>query len=85
MTASPTPEQSATALLDIFKSKNCIGGDPLKISDVKAQFIEKHGNAADYAAGLMYAEDNDWVEVNPEPDMHPRDMLALTAEGFAKI
>ena len=75
MTASPTPEQSATGLLNIFKSKNCIAGDPLKLSDVKAQFIEKHGNAADYAAGLMYAEDS-----GPS-----RDMLTLTAVGFAKI
>ena len=80
MTAPPTPEQSATALLDIFKSKNCIGGDPLKISDVKAQFIEKDGNAADYAAGLMYAEDNGWLEVSPS-----RDMLTLTAVGFARL
>ena len=55
------------------------------ISDIKTQFLKDHGSEADYAAGLMYAEDNDWVEVNPEPDMHPRDMLALTAEGFAKI
>jgi hypothetical protein len=53
---------------------------PLKLSDVKAQFIEKHGNAADYAAGLMYAEDSGWLEVSPS-----RDMLTLTAVGFAKI
>ena len=80
MTASPTPEQSAAGLLGIFESKNCIAGDPLKISDVKAQFIKKHGNAADYAAGLMYAEDSGWLEVGPS-----RDMLTLTAVGFAKI
>ena len=80
MTTSPTPEQSGTAILDIFKSQNCIAGDPLKLSDVKAQFIEKHGNAADYAAGLMYAEDSGWLEVSPS-----RDMLTLTAVGFAKI
>ena len=27
MTASPTPEQSARAILDIFKSRNCYAGD----------------------------------------------------------
>ena len=85
MTAASTPEQSATAILDIFKFRNCYAGDPLEISYIKTQFLENRGSAADYAAGLMYAEDNDWVEVNPEPDMHPRDLLALTAEGFAKI
>ena len=43
MTASPTPEQSAAGLLGIFESKNCIAGDPLKISDVKAQFSKNMG------------------------------------------
>jgi hypothetical protein len=32
MITSPTPEQSATAILDDFKSKNLIAGDPLLIS-----------------------------------------------------
>ena len=56
MTTSPTPEQSATAILDIFKSQNCIAGDPLRISYVKAQFIEIHGSVSQYEAGLMYAD-----------------------------
>jgi hypothetical protein len=80
MTTSPTPEQSATAILDIFKSQNCIAGDPLKISYVKAQFLENHGSAGQYEAGLMYAEDNGWLEVSPG-----RDMFTLTDVGFAKI
>jgi hypothetical protein len=85
MTASPTPEQSAKAILGIFKSQNCIAGDPLKIDFIKAQFLENHGSEADYAAGLLYAEDSDWVEVvSPQRDMHPRDTLRLTADGFAQ-
>jgi hypothetical protein len=64
MTASP-PEQSARAILHIFKSQNCYAGDPLMLSYVKTQFLENHGSAADYAAGLMYAEDNSWLEVTP--------------------
>lgn len=80
MTASPTPEESARAILGIFKSKNCIAGDPLGIGFIKAQFLGNQGSEADYAAGLLYAEDSDWVEVSPTPDM-----LTLTAEGFAKI
>jgi hypothetical protein len=85
MTASPTPEQSARAILDIFKSRNCYAGDPLQVSYIKSQFLENHGNAADYAAGLMYAEDNGWLEVAPTHDMQPRDTLKLTAAGFAQI
>ena len=85
MTASPTPEQSARDILRIFKSQNCIAGDPLGIGFIKAQFLENHGSEADYAAGLLYAEDSDWVEVSPAPDMHPQDMLTLTADGFAQI
>jgi hypothetical protein len=55
MTASPTPEQSAKAILGIFKSKNCMAGDPLRSDFIKAQFLKNHGNEADYAAGLLYA------------------------------
>jgi hypothetical protein len=85
MTASPTPEQLARAILGIFKSQNCIAGDPLRIDFIKAQFLENHGGEADYTAGLLYAEDTDWVEVSPAPDMRPHDMFKLTADGFAKI
>ena len=86
MTASSTPEQSARAILDIFKSRNCYAGDPLEISYIKTQFLENRGSAADYAAGLMYAEDNGWLEITPTiRDMQPRDMLTLTAAGFAQI
>ena len=84
MTASPTPEQSARAILRIFKSQNCIAGDPLGVGFIKAQFLENHGSEADYAAGLLYAEDSDWVEVTPAPDTQPHDMLTLTVDGFAQ-
>jgi len=85
MTASPTPEQSAMAILSIFKSQNCIAGDPLRTDFIKAHFLKNHGSEAEYAAGLLYAEDSDWVEVSPAPDMQPHDMLELTADGFAQI
>ena len=84
MTTSPTPEQSAKAILGIFKSQNCIAGDPLRIEFIKAQFLENHGGEADYDAGILYAEDSDWVEVAPARDMQPHDMLTLTVDGFAQ-
>jgi hypothetical protein len=80
MTTSPTPEQPATAILDVFKSKNLIAGDPLLISYVKAQFLEKHRSVAQFDAGVMYAEDKGWLEVSPG-----RDMFKLTDVGFEKI
>jgi hypothetical protein len=101
MTASPTPEQSARAILDIFRSQNCIAGDPLKISYIKTKFLEDHGSAADYTGGLLYAEDNGWLEVtltghrgalgvtgtatDLSGDLQPPDTLTLTAVGFAEI
>jgi hypothetical protein len=97
MTTSPTPEQSATAILRIFKSQNCMAGDPLSVSYLKTQFLENHGSEADYTAGLLYAEDNGWLEVIPRDlgvtgttvdlsrDLHPPDTLTLTDVGFAKI
>ena len=98
MTTSPTPEQSARAILDIFRSQNCIAGDPLKKSYIKTKFLENHGSAADYTGGLLYAEDNGWLEVtltsalgvtgtatDLSRDLHPPDTLTLTAAGFAEI
>ena len=97
MTASPTPEQSARAVLDIFKSRNCFAGDLLETSYIKTQFLENHGRAADCTAGLLYAQDNGWLEVTPRKlgetgtmtdlsdDLHPPDTLTLTAAGFAQI
>ncbi len=75
MTTSPSPEQSASAILGIFKSQNYYAGDPFEITYIKTQFIENHGSAGDYAAGLMYAEDNGWLEVTPTRDRQQRDML----------
>jgi hypothetical protein len=97
MPPSPTPEQSARAILGIFKSQNCIAGDPLKTSVLKTQFIEKNGSAADFTAGILYAEDNGWLEVTPRHlgitgttvdlsrDLHPPDTLSLTIDGFAEL
>ncbi len=84
MTASLTPEQSARAILDIFKSRNCFAGDPLEASYLKRQFIANYGSAADYTMGLTYAEDNGWLVLTPTRDMQPRNTLTLTAIGFAK-
>jgi hypothetical protein len=97
MTTSPTPEQSARHILEIFRSQNCIAGDPLKISYLKTQFMENYGSAADYTDGVLYAEDNGWIEVTPRTrglagttvdlsrDLHPPDTLTLTVVGFAEL
>ena len=86
MTASSTPEQSAGAILAIFKFRNCFAGDPLEISYIRTQFLENHRSAADCDAGLLYAVDNGWLEVTPtERDMQRHDMRMLTAAGFAQI
>jgi hypothetical protein len=80
MTTSPTPEQSATASQTFSNPKTALPETHSKISGVKAQFLENHGSAGQYDAGLMYAEDNGWLEVSPA-----RDMFTLTDVGFAKI
>jgi hypothetical protein len=97
MPQSPTPEQSARAILGIFKSQNCIAGDPLETSAIKTRFLESNGSAADFTAGVLYAEDNGWLEVTPRHlgitgttvdlsrDLHPPDTLTLTVGGFAEL
>jgi len=86
MTASSTPEQSARAILAIFRARNCFAGDPLEISDIKTQFLENRGSADDCNAGLLYAVDNGWLVVIPtERDTGPHNMRTLTEAGFAQI
>jgi hypothetical protein len=85
MTAALTPEQSARVILEMFKFRKCFAGDPLETSYLQTQFLANHGTAADYAAGLMYAEDSGWLEVTPRGDMQPSDTVTLTAAGFAKM
>jgi hypothetical protein len=97
MTASPTPDQSARAILGIFKTRNCFAGDPLETSSIKTQFLENHGSDGDYTAGLLYAEDKGWLEVTPRKlgetgtiadlsdDLRPPDTITLTAAGFSQI
>ena len=97
MNASTTPEQSARAILGIFKTRNCFAGDPLETSYIKTKFLENHGSTTDYTAGLLYAQDNGWLEVTPRTrgiagtmvdlsdDLRPPDTLTLTAAGFAQI
>jgi hypothetical protein len=85
MAVSLTPELSARAILDIVKSQNCYAGDPLQVSYIKTRFLENNGSAADYTEGLVYAEDNGWLEATPTRDMQPRDTLTLTTTGFAQI
>ena len=85
MAVSLTPEQSARAILNIFKSQNCYAGDPLQVSYIKTRFLENNGSAADYTEGLVYAEDNGWLEATPTRDMQPRDTFTLTSTGFAQI
>jgi hypothetical protein len=97
MVTSATPEQSARAILGIFKAQNCIAGDPLNTSAIRTRFLENHGSAADFTAGILYAEDNGWLEVTPRQlgitgttvdlsrDLHAPDTLTLTAVGFAEI
>jgi hypothetical protein len=56
----------------------CLVSD--KHQQAAAELDDDGKGGEDYAAGLMYAEDSGWLEVSPS-----RDMLTLTAVGFAKI
>jgi hypothetical protein len=41
------------------------------VVSVHVHDLENHSSEAEYAAGLLYAEDSDWVEVSATPDMQP--------------
>ena len=84
MTVSPTPGQSARGILGIFKSRNCYAGDPLQLGYIKIRFLENHGSAADCTAGVMYAEDNGWLEVTPPLTYRPISTTLLPRSSFSR-
>jgi hypothetical protein len=62
MATLPTPEESAKAILAIFKSKNVRAGAILMAGQVNMEFLNDGGKASDYSSGLQYAIDKGWLE-----------------------
>jgi hypothetical protein len=79
MATLPTPEESARAILAIFKSKNARPGEVLIAGHVKMKFLTSGGRADDYAAGLKLAGEKGWLEPGPS------DSIRLTDGGFGKM
>jgi hypothetical protein len=75
----PTPEDSARAILAIFKAHNMRPNGMLMVGQVNTQFLTNGGKAADYAAGLQYAVHKDWLI------MTRSSMLLLTNAGFTEM
>ena len=53
-------EDCARAILRIFSSQDVRAGHALMYSAVNVQFLERH-SAEDFAAGLAYAIDREWL------------------------
>ena len=79
MAILPTPEESARAILSVFKSKDIRPNEMLIAGQVKRQFLANGGEAADYAEGLKYAVEQGWLE----PLTNNR--FRLTETGFVKM
>ncbi len=78
MATVPTPEDSARAILAIFKSKDVRAGGILMAGQVNLQFLTSGGKAADYEAGGQYAIAHGWIELSSST-------MKLTDAGFAEM
>jgi hypothetical protein len=79
MATLPTPEQSARAILAIFKLHNIRPGRVLMAGRVNMAFLTGRRTAAEYAEGLKYAEEKGWLEAGPNA------IIKLTDAGFAEM
>jgi hypothetical protein len=79
MATLPTPEESARTILSIFGAHNVRPGNVLMAGALNIQFLRDGRTAAEYAAGLQYAESNGWLEAGPN------NSITLTDAGFAQI
>jgi hypothetical protein len=80
MATLPTPEESARAILAIFKSKNVRPNAVLMAGQVNLQFLTSGGTAADYKAGLEYACERGWLTPGTTGTT-----LVLTDTGFTEM
>jgi len=80
MATLPTPEQSARAILAIFREKSIRPGQILMAGQVNLQFLTSGGTAEDYGAGLTYAGERNWLEAGQGGVT-----LVLTDAGFAEM
>jgi hypothetical protein len=77
VTVLPTVEQSASAILAIFKARGCRPGDVLQSGQLNMEFFkDKRHRAADFTEGLKHAEEKKWLEAGPNFD------IRLTKAGF---
>ena len=80
MATLPTPEESARAILGIFKATNSRPGDALMAGQANFAFQQAGGTAAEFTAGLEYAvETVHWVEIGQN------NTIRLTDAGFAEM
>ena len=83
MAIIPTPEEIALAILDIFV--NFVNhfelrpGDVLDIRKLKAVWFKRGLAAEDFAPGMDFAVQRDWIEV-----LRGGSSFKLTAAGYAK-
>ena len=79
MAKQSTPEESARAILSIFKDKGVQAGQVLLAAQVSVLFLTHYGSAAEYSEGLNYCAKYNWLEA---PHVN---QIMLTDAGFAEL
>jgi len=74
----PTPEESGRLVLAIFRYNNIPAGRFLEAGALNSQFIDADGSPADYQAGMKFAVEHGWINIEP-------DIVRLNALGFTAM
>jgi hypothetical protein len=75
---APTPEESASRMLSIFRSRNIRSGEVLMAGHLQMAFQKDHFRSSDYEAGAKFAVSRDWLHFEST-------MVRLLPAGFAEM
>jgi hypothetical protein len=84
MATLPTSEESARAILNIFKALNRRPGDVIQFSGVYPKF-NKGRRSEDYWGGIGWLIEEGCVESDSAPNEPPRKGYRLTQKGFDRM
>ncbi len=78
MVTATTPEESAKLILAIFRYHNIQIDRVLMAAALSSQFIDMDGSLANYEAGVKFAIEHGWIEMEPG-------IVRLKAPGTAEM
>lgn len=81
MAEAPSPADVARMILDRFKSLDSRSGNELPANHIAAIQVANHLSESEMNAGLQYAGEQGWIEIENTNNLS----IQLTESGFAEM